>query len=251
MPRIKRRADGTPKYAIKRRMRRRLRGKRPGAQSRVYTFVRSCTSNNQGSNSLLLKTDGSGNYQFTNSAGTIGGTMLTMEFLLTGVNIYLTNTLVTQATMPSTNEFTTLFDTYMIDKVEVTALFSFSNATGAAGSGAFQCPYIIHAVDYDDSNATNAAALLQYPDTKWTQMLGTPQKLRTIRPKQSVMVYNTATSTAYGPKRGWLDCVNNAVPHYGFKMALDNNAQSNSTANQVFGNINFVFKYTLKLKDTI
>lgn len=217
---------------------------------KVYNFVRTCTSNNQGSNSLVLRTAGGGGYTFCNNGATITGTALSFEFCLSGVNIYLDGTFLTQAVMPSLTDFGNLFDSYMIDKVEIMALTSISQATLSSGTNGPQLPYICHAVDLDDANATQANALLQYPSCRWFQWR-TPQKLRTIRPCQASMLYNGTLATAYTQKRGYVDMQNVNVPHYGFKMALDNNALSSSAANTQYGTLDFIFKYYIKLRDVI
>lgn len=41
-----------------------------------------------------------------------------------------------------------------------------------------------------------------------------------VIPKFQKMVYQTLTSTGYGPGSGFLDCIDNTVPYYALKTVL-------------------------------
>lgn len=256
---VKRKFGGTSydgklqKRRVKRGARRRPKGY-SNRVPRVYNFMRVCSTNAATTNAISLTTNGAGYLEF--KTGLVSGGRMSMEFTLAGVNWYLNGTYAGQAALPSATEFTALFDTYMIDKIDVMAMTTFSNVgmVSSPSTQAIALPYVAYVKDYDDSNDTQLPVIQQYNGVRYTNFTngvrGGPVKLATIRPKQSVMIYNTSTTTAYGEKRGWVDCVNANVPHYGMKYALDNSSIS-YPVNTTVATVNFIFRYHLKLKNTI
>lgn len=234
-------------------IRRQPRGRVPRGP-RVHEFVRTCSSSNQGAGAIILRSSTIGLIEFADATGAYSGNMITMEFALTGTKIYINNNLAATATMPSSSEFTTLFDLYFVDKVEVTPLVTY-NVAGPTNiaTNAATLPFIVYAPDDDDSSAANVTTLQQYSNAKYTQFLnpeGPVKPLVTIYPKYASMAYNTLATTGYAPKRGFLNSTNNAVPHFGLKMAIDQGAWTMSS-NLNIAVVDFVFKYHLKFKGTI
>lgn len=220
----------------------------------MHEFVRICSSNNGGSGGIILRTSGVGVPEFTNMSGLAAGPNISMEFALTGVNIYINNTLAVNAAMPSNTEFSNLFDLYMIDKVDICpwATYSSQGMAYPIGAGPGMLPFVCYAADDDDSSATGVTTLQQYDTCQYTNFsgLGPRDKLITIYPKYASQTYQTAVTTGYAPKRGFVNSTNSSVPHFGFKMALDDSAFTSTGATNL-AIINFVFKYHLKLKGTI
>lgn len=119
--------------------------------------------------------------------------------------------------LPDYTEFTNLFDEYYIYKI---SLMFIPMRTQLNTNPASTVPWFIYAVDKDDSApVTSYDALLQYPAVKITQM--TKKVYVTFRPRFSSVVYNTAVTSGYGSRTGWLDCSNASIPHFGFKYGID------------------------------
>lgn len=124
------------------------------------------------------------------------------------------------ADIPNASEFTTLYDQYMITGVQVKlvprANVSLSNTGERMGT-------LISVLDYDDNNPlASIDEFMQRTSKKITR--DTQVHVRYLRPMVSSMVYQSAVTTAYGPKRMRLDMSNSSVPHYGLKIYWDNPA---------------------------
>ncbi len=127
----------------------------------------------------------------------------------------------TLSALPSSTEFTALFDQYRI--VQVTVRF-----LPLAGVGSGSSP-LITAIDYDDSSTPVAVTdLLQYDSHVMTQPGVTLE--RTFTPRVSTAVYSgTFTSFASAPNSLWIDVASPNTQYYGLKLAVA--AASGSTAN--------------------
>lgn len=240
-------------------MRKRFRGKNLRGP-RVYRITRLCSSNYQQNYGIALTTSATGFPQFTSlGAGAASSDTVTFSFSLAGVNVYIggQGALLSAPTyvagLPQgVTDLGALFDCYMIEKIEIMGYASWAGNSVTAATQAGQLPYIIHAFDNDDAFTTSASAIMQKTGAKYDQManMGNGTRLATIRPSQAIQMYNTTTTTGYAPRRGFIDMASPNVPHYGFKMALDN-ANTGYATNQNIGTLNLVFKYHVKLKFTI
>lgn len=226
---------------------------------KVYSISRICTTNYQQNYGIVLQTDAYGIPKFANlGTGGTSSDILTFAFTMNGVQVFVggQGSLLTApsytAPMPGVTDFTSLFDSYMIDKIEIRAFASWSNNSVTGGTSVGQLPYIVHAFDNDDALSTTATNLMQKTGAKMEQFVNTGGGilLRTIRPSQAIQMYNTSTTTGYAPRRGYVDMGSPSVPHYAYKLALDNSSMVYNT-NGVLGTIDFQFKYYLKLKFTI
>jgi len=115
--------------------------------------------------------------------------------------------------IPNYTEFTALFDQYRFLGVKFTLIprFNITNASLSTGTLPSQ---IMSALDYDGTGPTNLTAIQQYQTLKVTR--GTATHKRYFKPAVLTMLYETSTSTAYGPKwKQWIDASNVQVPHYG------------------------------------
>lgn len=118
--------------------------------------------------------------------------------------------------VPNSSEFTTLFDQYRIDKVKIRFMPRANSSEVGTNQGMIK---LFTAVDYDDiTTPTSIAELLQYQNCKVVP--STAITTRVLKPAFASQVYQSATSTGYGARRGWLDCDNNAVQHFGIKWGL-------------------------------
>lgn len=115
--------------------------------------------------------------------------------------------------LPNYTEFTALYDQYKINRVRV----EFVPRAGLSelGNGAGTVNFFTY-LDYDDSTApTNFSELLQRPTLKRSKV--TSRHVRTLRPAVAKPIYKDGLTFGYGQGRGWIDCVNPDVPHYGIK----------------------------------
>lgn len=118
--------------------------------------------------------------------------------------------------VPGSSEFTSLFDQYRIDKVRVRFMPRANSAEVGTNQGMVK---LFTAIDYDDiSPAASIQDLLQYQNCRFQPT--TRMSSRTLKPKHAVEVYQSAVSTGYGMRTGWLDVANPSVQHYGIKWAL-------------------------------
>jgi len=132
--------------------------------------------------------------------------------------------------LPNYLEFAALFDSYRIDKVQVTFI-PVNNQQITSTSGTLYIPSFYMVTDYDDAVTPGTIAeLKEYADCKVIE--GNKKIVKTIYPKVSMAIYNTALTTGYArPTRMLqqnllLDCANNAIPHYGLKFAFDYSSTS-------------------------
>lgn len=122
------------------------------------------------------------------------------------------------ADLPNASEFTTLYDQYMITGVKVRIVPRASSSDANTGE---RLGNLISVIDYDDANPlASIDEYMQRVNKKITR--DNVQHVRFIRPCVSSMVYLSAISTAYGPKRMRLDMNNSSVPHFGMKIYWDN-----------------------------
>jgi len=140
--------------------------------------------------------------------------------------------------LPDYTEFTALFDQYRIDKIAV--VFMPRGNSSEVGSNNNNCK-IFTVLDYDDDSApASIDALCEYDNLR----TGTYSKdhSRSLVPRFSDAIYNSAIATAYGPKTGWLDCSYPAVPHYGLKYAC----QATAAASNVIFDIKYTYYVSFK-----
>lgn len=219
---------------------------RPGGE---YSFTRIASSNATGS-VLSLATDALGVTKFF--VGANNSDNLQVDFSLQNTNIKLGGTTQITSVLPDYGEFANLFDQWCIDKVELFIIPSYSTLTMNSAAN-FQLPNMVHVTDDDDSTAGSKLVLQEYGNARYTQLLnGTsdPKPLRVFRPKPAMAVYQTGATFAYGelikgPK--WIDVAYPTVPHYSFKMALDN-ANVSGTANQTVAYLDVMVKYHFRFK---
>lgn len=118
--------------------------------------------------------------------------------------------------VPNSSEFTSLFDQYRIDKVTIKFMPRANSSEVGTNQGMVK---LFTAIDRDDiTSPTSIAELLQNETCKVTP--STRIVSRTFKPMFAQEVYQSATSTGYGARTGWLDCSNTSIQHYGIKWGL-------------------------------
>lgn len=214
----------------------------PGGE---YRFTRITSSNGSGT-ALVLGTDTGGVQKFY--VGGNNADNLQISFSLQQTIIYLGGVAQITSLCPDYAEFTSLFDQWCIDKVEVMLIPTYTNADIASTTSRY-LPTIVHCTDDDDAASASRLYLQQYGNAKYTQLLGGATALRTFRPKPAIAAYQTGATFAYGElTRGpkWIDVAYPTVPHYSFKAALDSAGTGATSATIAY--IDVVVKYHYRFK---
>lgn len=150
------------------------------------------------------------------------------------------------------DDFTTLYDRYRIDYIQVRAQLvncpSGNNLTNTVNqtNASNWYPKLWWCPDYDDSGQETLDELKQRAKTKCVVLQ--PNRVYTFGVKPAVLAqtYRTSLSTGYAPKwKQWVDMAQTNVPHYGIKYVID---ALNVDPIQEFKVI-FDFKYFFTCKD--
>lgn len=214
---------------------------------RTYRFARTVSSN-QAVDYLTLGTDALGVYKYFNGAN--NATNMQVTFSLQQMVVLLGGTAQITSLVPDYAEFTSLFDQWCIEKVELSIIPTFTNQ-GGMNNRDIDLQNHVYATDNDDSGSATANQLQQYAKCKYTQLTeilkdGAPRPLAVWKPRPAVAMYQTGATFAYGAmdmsnKPTWVDVAYPTVPHYAFKMAIDNNGGT-ATANATTAYLNVVAK---------
>lgn len=127
--------------------------------------------------------------------------------------------------VPSSNDFTALFDQYKIKAVKWTLIPRSapgqSESVITAGALQQQNYNIWSVIDNDDANPPAALVdLLQYENVKCTKM--TQKHTRYLKPSVATEIYSSGITSTYGPKMNqWLDCAGINTEHYGIKLWIE------------------------------
>lgn len=154
--------------------------------------------------------------------------------------------------LPGATDFTSLFDHYTIEQVDIevnclqnTAAVNVTNADNVM-------PSITYVPDFDDSAVpTTGASIREYQRARTHTFRGSGKPLKfSIKPRTAVAVYRTAISSAYaaGAEGTALNLSYTDVPHYGIKFWVDNMA-FDLTNPYTACDLQFRMKYHLKFQD--
>lgn len=153
--------------------------------------------------------------------------------------------------LPSSTDFTSLFDQYMIEKVVLQLVPSVTEIPQDAGGAALPAASagysgMLHTVlDFDDNTSpTGSTELMEYDNvksTRWNEV-----HTRVLTPAVAREMYRSAATTGYGQAtHQWIDAAYPDVPHYGVKFWVD----GFSTAVTPSINFHARIKYYLKMKN--
>lgn len=117
--------------------------------------------------------------------------------------------------VPNFGEFTSLFDMYRINGVRWRISPRANSAEVGSNQGLIK---LFTAIDYDDITTPSLPDMLQYESLKVSQ--SDKEHVRYVKPRIANQVYQTGVGTGYGSTRGWIDCQNTTVAHYGLKYLL-------------------------------
>lgn len=149
--------------------------------------------------------------------------------------------------LPSSAEFTALFDEYRIDYIDVKFMYDKSVAESVPEGGSF-LPIIYLVKDYDDSTppGTDYATLLQY-DNLVVRRLDKDFTVR-IRPRASVAAYSgTFTSYMAAPSKAWCDCNSPSVAFYGIKYIVDGGIEG-GVGTKTIGHLRMISTYHMSFR---
>lgn len=127
---------------------------------------------------------------------------------------------------PSVSQLQQLYDTFQIERVELTVFFSKNQSAPTSDNSAgvqFVLPMVGYTVDTDDAANTSLTALQQYSTYKCHQSTS-PLKVDYV-PCAAGLVFddNATANIGYARKQKQdISCTYASTDHYGVKMAVDN-----------------------------
>lgn len=156
--------------------------------------------------------------------------------------------------VPDYTEFTNLFDQFRLNKVVIRIIpMATSVSTGAAyASNVGQSCVLFHwALDQDDQTLpTNSESGVDTMRNRQGYRVrniysggGRPITI-VFRPHFARTLYNTSTTSAYQPARGWLDNNSSGTPHYGLKCITE--AVSGGSVQVLFFKIEAKYFFSFK-----
>lgn len=124
-------------------------------------------------------------------------------------------------------EFTSLFDQYMITRIQVRWFLRIDPSAQTAATASYPRHYCFK--DWDDSGLPiDLNAFREHSKCQVRVMHPNRPIVVTYKPAVLIQLYETLTNAAYGPKwRQWIDCNDPDVPHYGLKWAIDDLTNTN------------------------
>lgn len=102
--------------------------------------------------------------------------------------------------------------------------------------------------DYDDNSPRHIPLLILDPQATHFNIVKDKKYYWSLMPKPALNIFNgSPTSDGHGiaSNRIWLDCANSAIPHYGFKWAINGYGQGTPIAPL---QVSFRFMYDLEYK---
>lgn len=173
-----------------------------------------------------------------------GSPNLSLNFSLADTVISLGGVPAIVVPNPSVAELQQLYDTFQIEKVEVT-MWSGNTETSATGEPLtgfnFVMPLIGHVPDTDDAANTSLTQLQQYSNYKCDQLGAKPLKA-TVVP----CVAGAAFGVGYTRlQKQDVNVSQAATPHYGYKMCVDG-FKSNPNLTNVLLSLQFRIHYIMK-----
>lgn len=184
----------------------------------------SSTTSSSGSNMYIASTLGSPTF----NAGAINSPNMSMSWSLANMVIALGGVPAITIPLPNVAELQQLYDTFQIEKVEVTLFFG---ATESLVSGDAQLgvqwvmPLIGYAPDTDDASNTGITQLQQYSTYKCTQA-SSPLKINIV-PCSAGATFDPTSGTVPAQlgftrlQRQDINVAYAGTPHYGLKFACD------------------------------
>lgn len=252
-----RRRGGTNNSGSYKAIRNSVRGAFIPRSIREHKFVRTVSTNNGASygnaQQIVLTVDQ--NRGFLYNGTNVGSFNLAFTFSLAGLNIWAAGTYQGTINVPGTADFTSLYEQYRIDYIDV--MFFYSNNQSSNNQPGQTLPIFGVVRDFDDVNATDMFALQQFSGYQ-TWQVGNQRgdgsfKLR-VKPAVQQLTYNgSGGTTVSGVTRKFSPVMSmntSQVPHYGVKIAFDPIAQGLASASAPLGYLSMSATYHLTMKNS-
>lgn len=117
--------------------------------------------------------------------------------------------------LTSNIEFTTLYDQYRIDEIEIVLTPSISTLNASGPNNAI----ILSAVDFDDAATLSGINNYLQIDNVQQHRLG-EQIVRRFKPQFAIAAFGGGVFSSYAQSQGWIDVASGTVQHYGFRVFL-------------------------------
>lgn len=201
--------------------------KQPSA-STIHKFTRSVSTTYR----LNLNTG------FTDTAFVVQGKFLALSFTLLNFNVWGSG-INLGTPLPNSSDFTNLYDTWRLDKVELTLI------TAATGTGVADTKHIMPVMwvvnDYDDRIPPSVPnQMLEADGLRIIDFSNGHVQKHTVYPRVSV-----SGSAMESAKGAWFDCQNSATEYVGVKIYYD--TLGNTTLYDI-GQFEIIAKYHLSFK---
>lgn len=222
----------------------------------VHKHVVTCSTSDFQSLYITLPSSGVAlfNYSGVSSAN------MSLSFTLAGMVLSLAGLAVSTIPLPNVAELKALYDSYVIEKVDV----NIWSGNTVSQTGAVQIPDISvvpntgfvnyylqplpligYAVDMDDSDNTSISALQQYSQYKCVQLgSGKPISCSFVPCVKDTL--GTTTGYARGTKQ-IINTVNDNVQHFGLKLAVDGFKAGNDSYHQANTFLSCQARYHLRM----
>lgn len=175
-----------------------------------------------------------------------GGYSLQIAPALSACNIFINGTLAYQPLLPNSGEFTSLFDQYRIDRINLQLFFSANDSNVTTPTSVL--PMVHIANDYNDTNNTSLTDIQQYPEMR-TYQLGLEKPVTwSFRPRVrlDVLTNTGITSSSAFSTTGWIDTSSPGIEHLGTKVYLNTMGR---TTNLDIGNCVLMVSYDLSFRN--
>lgn len=150
--------------------------------------------------------------------------------------------------IPSYGEFTALFDQYKICMVKQRWIFTQAPQAEGAVLNAAAMSTFHYAIDHNDqSPPANLSALEEYQTYKNRIIAAEKPFTLTFKPTWLAQVYE-GVGSGYQSRRGWIDCNDPGVFHYGVKWSIQPGLEG--VTGNVYGRLFCYTTYYLALKHT-
>lgn len=144
------------------------------------------------------------------------------------------------------SEFTSLYDKYFIKGYAIKINYKSPTSSDLTSN---PYPTIAWVQDYDDNSLPSTREQLrEYANYKETPFTSTQQTVNIYirKPKHAQQLYDNNITSAYAPRRGYIDCTYPTVPHYGIKGWLQDVYLPNSGGINTLITISLVYYLQMK-----
>lgn len=218
----------------------------------VHRHVATCSSSTNASLTVFNPSSGVAVFQY----GTFNSSNMALAFQLSGTAMYLGGTLAAVWALPNLSELQALYDSYVIEKVEVSIWDSATvaqignvnqNTTfpDPIGYATQPMPLIGWTVDLDDFANTSFTDLQQYSTFKCKQLGGGYPIKQTVYPCAREDL-NSGSGQGRAAQHV-INCSTPGVNHYGLKMSIDGFKATNPSAVSLSSFLSIQTKYHLKM----